>query len=155
MTRHAAHINAEATFLRAICLVVKSNRSNNDQRRQRSHSTVANFSRRPDAGVLSKSIPLFFIGRNRNGLWIAREAEGRAGGLFLSKQSALRFAQRRSAPIGCATMFLAEPIELDTENLGNPLARWIDMALGRLNQFMPAYPPAIPIREKYRKGHWQ
>jgi hypothetical protein len=60
--------------------------------------TIANFPRRPDAGVLSKSIPLFFIGRNRNSLWVAREAEGRTGGVFLLKQSALHFAQRKSAP---------------------------------------------------------
>ena len=52
-------------------------------------------------------------------------------------------------------MFLAEPIELDTENLGNPLARWLDGALSRMNEFIPAYPPAIPISEKHRKGDWQ
>jgi hypothetical protein len=155
MTRHAAHLNAEVPFLRAICLVVKSNRSKDGQSRQRAHGTIASFPRRPDADVLSKSIPLFFIGRNRNGLWIAREAEGRTGGVFLSKQSALHFAQRNSAPVGCATMFLAEPIELDTENLGNPLVRWLDAALNRMNEFIPAYPPAIPIREKHRKGDWQ
>jgi len=155
MTRHAAHLNAEAPVLRAICLVVKSHRSNSDQSRQRAYGTVANFPRRPDAGVLSKSIPLFFIGRNRNGLWIAREAEGRTGGVFLLKQSALHFAQRKSAPVGCATMFLAEPIELDTENLGNPLARWLDAMLSKMNEFIPAYPPAISIKEKQRKGDWQ
>jgi hypothetical protein len=129
VTRHAAHLSAEAPFLRAICLVVKSYRSNNDRSRQRAHGTVANFPRRPDAGVVSKSILLFFIGRNRNDLWIAREAEGRTGGVFLLKRSALHFAQRKSAPVGCATMFLAEPIELDTENPGNPWARWLDWAL--------------------------
>jgi hypothetical protein len=155
MIRHAAHLNAQAPFLRGICLVVKSHRPNNDRPRQRARGTIANFPRRPDAGVLSKSIPLFFIGRNRNGLWVAREAECRTGGIFLLKQSALHFAQRKSAPVGCATMFLAEPIELDTENLGNPLVRWLDAALSRLNQFIPAHPPAIPIREKHRKGDWQ
>ena len=86
MTR-AAHLNGEAPFLRAICLVVKSDRSNNDQPRQRAHGAIANFPRRPDADVLSRSILLFFIGRNRNGLWVAREAEGRTGGVFLLKQS--------------------------------------------------------------------
>jgi hypothetical protein len=155
MTRHAAHLNVEASSLRAICLVVKSHRSNNDQSRQRATGAVANFPGRPDAGVLSKSIPLFFIGRNRNGLWIVREAEGRTGGVFLLKQSALHFAQRKSAPVGCATMFLAEPIELYTENLGNPLVRRLDAALSRLNQFISAYLPAIPIREQHRKGDWQ
>jgi len=152
MTRHAAHLNAEAPFLRGICLVVKSHRPNKDGPRQRARGTVANFPGRPDAGVLSKSIPLFFIGRSRNGLWVAREAEGRTGGVFLLKRSALHFAQMKSAPVGCATMFLAEPIELDTENLGNPLVRWIDAALSRLNQFIPAYPPAIPIKEDIEKG---
>ena len=154
MTRHAAHLNAEAPFLRGICLVVKSHRPNNDRPRQRGRGTIANFPRRPDAGVLSKSIPLFFIGRNRNGLWVAREAEGHTGGVFLLKQSALHFAQRKSAPVGCATMFLAEPM-LDTENLGSPLVRWIDAALGRLSQFMPACPPAASVKEKYQKGDWR
>ena len=98
MTRHAAHLNAEAPFLRAICLVAKSHRSNNDRSRQRAHGTVANFPRRPDAGVVSKSITLFFIGRNRNGLWVAREAEGRTGGVFLLKQigAALRPKEKRA-----------------------------------------------------------
>ena len=105
--------------------------------------------------MLSKSIPLFFIGRSRNGLWIAREAEGRTGGVFLLKRSALRFAQENSAPVGCATMFLAHPIDLDTEDHGNPLVRWIDAALSRLNQFIPAYPPPIPIGQKNRKGDWR
>jgi len=155
MTRHTAHLNPELPLLRAICLVVKSHRSNNDQSRQRACGAVANFPRRPDAGVLSKSIPLFFIGRNRNGLWVAREAEGRIGGIFLLKQSALRFAQKHGAPVGCATMFLTESIELDTENSGNPLVKWIDAAFSKLHQIIPAYPPAVPIYQKSRKGDWQ
>jgi hypothetical protein len=154
MTRHV-HLNAEAPLLRGICVVVKSHRRDNHQPRQCTSGAIAKFPRRPDGSVLSKSIPLFFIGRSRNGLWVAREGEGRVGGMFLLKQIALHFAQRKSAPVGCATMLLAEPIELDTENLGNPLPRWIDTALGKLNQFIPAHPPAIPIREKYRKGDWQ
>jgi hypothetical protein len=31
---------------------------------------------RPDARVLHRAIPLFFIGRNKNGFWLAREARG-------------------------------------------------------------------------------
>lgn len=154
MTRHV-HANAEAPLLRGMCVVVKSHRATDDQPRQGAPGAIARFPHRPDGSVLSRSIPLFFIGRNRNGLWVAREGEGRVGGMFLLKQSALHFAQKRSAPAGCATMLLGEPIELDTENLGNPLMRWIDAALGRLNKFIPAFPPAIPIREKYRKGDWQ
>jgi hypothetical protein len=86
---------------------------------------------------------------------MAREAEGRIGGVFLLKQSALRFAQKHSAPVGCATMFLTESIELDTENSGNPLVKWIDAVLSKLNQIVPAYLPAVPIYQKSRKGNWQ
>jgi hypothetical protein len=76
---------------------------------------------RPDPGILSEVIPLFFIGRNEDGFWVAREAAGRAGGIFLRKQSALRFANRITQPGGCATMLLSEHFELDVENKGNPL----------------------------------
>jgi hypothetical protein len=76
---------------------------------------------RPDPGILSEAIPLFFIGRNKDGFWVARESEGRIGGIFLRKQSALRFANRSTQPGGCATMFLSERFELDVENKGNPL----------------------------------
>jgi hypothetical protein len=84
---------------------------------------------RPDAGVLHEAIPLFFIGRNKNGLWVAREAKGRAGGIFLFRESALHFAERSSAPIGCATMFLAERFELDVENEGNRMLGVVDAAI--------------------------
>jgi len=76
---------------------------------------------RPGPEILSEDLPLFFIGRNEDGFWVAREAEGRIGGIFLRKRSALRFAKRSVQPGGCATMFLSERFELDVENQGNPL----------------------------------
>jgi len=39
---------------------------------------IAELPERPDRTVLSDSIPLFFIGRDRNGFWVARESEGRS-----------------------------------------------------------------------------
>lgn len=88
-----------------------------------------------DPDVVSAAIPAFFIGRNRAGLWVAREAKGRAGGLFLFKSSAIDFANRRSAPERCALVFPAETFELDVENRGNPLvalaARWLDVVKRR------------------------
>ena len=74
-----------------------------------------------DPDVVSAAIPAFFIGRNGAGLWVAREANGRIGGLFLFKSSAVDFANRQSAPARCALVFPTEAIELDVENLGNPL----------------------------------
>jgi hypothetical protein len=74
-----------------------------------------------DPDVVSAAIPAFFIGRNRAGLWVAREARGRVGGLFLFKSSAIDFAHRQSRPQRCALVFPAETFELDITNRGNPL----------------------------------
>jgi len=84
-----------------------------------------------DPDVVSASIPAFFIGRNKAGLWVAREARGRIGGLFLFKSSAVDFANRQSAPARCALVFPRETFELDVENRGNPLIALVQRA-GRL-----------------------
>jgi hypothetical protein len=47
-------------------------------------SPAVNFLRRPDLSVLSEAIPLFYIAQNKLGFWVAREAEGRGGGVFFS-----------------------------------------------------------------------
>lgn len=83
-----------------------------------------------DPEVLSEIIPAFFIGRNRAGLWVARDAKGRAGGLFLLKSSAVAFARGRSA--GCALIFPTERFELDLPNEGNPLADHFGFTARRL-----------------------
>lgn len=75
-----------------------------------------------DPDVVSEGIPAFFIGRNKEGFWVAREVKGKIGGIFLLKNSALSFAKRNSWPAGCATIFPSERFELDLENNGNPLA---------------------------------
>jgi hypothetical protein len=74
-----------------------------------------------DPGILNASIPAFYIGRDADGFWLARDARGESGGAFLLKSSALAFAKRMSRPKGCATIFLYERFELDLENQGNPL----------------------------------
>jgi hypothetical protein len=89
--------------------------------RHRADSRQATALRPLDPDVVSAAIPAFFIGRNSAGLWVAREADGRMGGLFLFKSSAADFANRQSAPAPCALVFPAETFELDVENHGNPL----------------------------------
>ena len=74
-----------------------------------------------DPDVVSSAIPAFFIGRNGAGLWVAREANGRVGGIFLFKSSAIDFAHRQSRPQRCALVFPTETFELDITNRGNPL----------------------------------
>jgi hypothetical protein len=162
MAESASHLEADRPPLRGICLVVKSDRPAGDHNRgsirarsldrqqpSGTDATVAAFPRRPDRSVLSETIPFFFIGRNKRGLWIVREAEGRTGGIFVFKRSALRFAAKASAPIGYATMLLAERFDLDVENRGNPLAAWLDAALRHVTGLIPAYPPPIPIGRKH------
>jgi hypothetical protein len=89
---------------------------------QPASASATQLPRRPDASALSEAIPLFYIGCNKSGLWVVREAAGGSGGLFLFKQSAARFARRQSEPAGCAMMFLAEPFELDVDNQGSRFA---------------------------------
>jgi hypothetical protein len=111
---------------------------------------VIRFPPRPDPRVLSTSIPLFFIGRNKYGLWVVRAAEERAGGIFLLKRSALRFAAKKSAPAGCATMFLSERFELDVENQGSVLAAGLDAAIRIITAPVPPPAPVIASRKPPR-----
>jgi len=75
-----------------------------------------------DPGVVSAAIPAFFIGRNKDGFWVARDAKGQIGGIFLLESSALSFARKQSEPVGCATIFPSHRFELDLENRGNRFA---------------------------------
>ena len=84
-----------------------------------------------DPDVISDAIPAFFIGRNQAGLWVAREAHGRIGGLFLFKSSAVDFAHRHSKPVRCALVFPTETFELDIEDHGNPLIALVARFLRR------------------------
>ena len=74
-----------------------------------------------DPGIVNETIPAFFIGRNMEGFWVARDAKGQFGGIFLLENSAVSFARRNSGAAGCATIFPSEGFELDLENKGNPL----------------------------------
>jgi len=88
----------------------------------KSEQTAVNPFQRPGPEILNEAIPVVFIGRNRDGLWVARDAEGKFGGLFWLKESALCFAKRTAASTGCATVFAQGQFELDIENAGSPVA---------------------------------
>jgi hypothetical protein len=96
-------------------------------------STATTLFQPLDPGVLNESIPAFFIGRNADGFWLARDVKGQIGGIFLLESSALAFARRHAFPLGCATIFPAERFELDVENQGNPfvayLGPWMHLAM--------------------------
>jgi hypothetical protein len=105
----------------------------------RGSQTARKFPRRPHLNVLSETIPLFYICQNRHGFWVARDSEGRSGGLFLRKDAALRFARKNSEPVGCAMMLLAESIELDIENKGNRIAVPLGSVIDVVTQRAPTF----------------
>jgi hypothetical protein len=92
-------------------------------------ATIASQFQPIDPDIVSAAIPAFFIGRTWQGFWVAREVNGRIGGIFLFENSALSFARKNSEPKGCATIFPAERFELDIENRGNPLVGWFGSLL--------------------------
>jgi hypothetical protein len=133
----------------------------NNTKRGRSRQPTASggpmrLLQRPDLSVLSEAIPLFFIGQNKDGLWVARDADARIGGIFLLKHSAERFADRNALPWGCAKVFLDECLELDVENSGNPLAA----RLGAVRRFIsglaqqPATSTAKTAAAGWRRIAW-
>jgi hypothetical protein len=83
-----------------------------------------------DPDIVSEVIPAFFIGRNKEGFWVARDVNGRIGGIFLREGSALSFARMHSGAAGCATVYLSERFELDLENQGNPLVVQLASLIG-------------------------
>ncbi len=118
----------------------------------RQTGTVIEFPARPDFTVLGETIPLFYIGQNRRGFWVAREAEGRCGGVFLLRRSAVRFARKESAPDGCAMMFLNERIELDLENRGSRFAETVAAAMDLAAHRAPAVVAFVGMAvEEWRK----
>src|SRR3982074_946910 len=74
-----------------------------------------------DPGIVNEAIPAFFIGRNKEGFWVARDAKGKTGGLFLFRNSALSFARHNTQPTRGATLFPSHRFELDLDNNGNAL----------------------------------
>jgi hypothetical protein len=95
-----------------------------------------------DPGIVNDAIPAFFIGRNKEGFWVARDVKGQIGGIFLLENSALSFARKNSRPLGCATIFSPERFELDLENNGNPLVEhlgWLMRLTRRPRQRMAAF----------------
>jgi hypothetical protein len=98
-----------------------------------------------DSGIVNEAIPAFFIGRNMEGFWVARDAKGKIGGIFLLENSAVSFAKRNSRPAGCATIFPSERFELDLENDGNPFVE-------HLGSLMRLAARGLSVWRQYRKA---
>ena len=55
----------------------------------------------------------FIIGQDREGRWIVRATHGRAGGLFVSREAALDYAEFESNYRPGAVRLAAQPVELE------------------------------------------
>jgi hypothetical protein len=117
-----------------------------EQRKRLQPAKVTAQFRRLDPGIVNAEIPAFYIGRNTEGFWVARDVNGKIGGIFLLEHSALSFARKNSASSGCATIFPSERFELDLANSGNPLVAQIGW-LKRLAKSGRQRVPALI-------GHW-
>lgn len=100
-------------------------------------NSIVKFPSRSGLTFLSEAIPLFYIGQNRDGFWVARGAEGRNGGVFFFKASAIRFARNKSAPAGCALMFINAPVELDCDNEGSQIVEILHAAMDIARRRVP------------------
>jgi hypothetical protein len=99
--------------------------------------SVVKFPSRSELAFLNETIPLFYIGRNRDGFWVARDADGRSGGIFFFKASAVRFARAKTAPAGCALMFLNASFELDRDNEGSQAVEILGAAIALARRRVP------------------
>jgi len=56
---------------------------------------------------------IFLIGRNRGGHWVVRDKTGLCGGLFVSRDAALRFVRFENGNCPPAVVMVSGTLELD------------------------------------------
>ena len=57
--------------------------------------------------------PIFMIGRDRHGNWVVRDQKGTSGGLFVSREAALRYVRSESGYRPRALVVVSGNFELD------------------------------------------
>jgi hypothetical protein len=58
--------------------------------------------------------PIFMIGRDSRGNWVAQEQSGTRGGLFVDRAGALKFAKSENGNHPHAVVWVSGVLELDT-----------------------------------------
>jgi hypothetical protein len=58
--------------------------------------------------------PIFMIGRDSGGHWVAQEKDGLRGGLFISRAEAMKYAKFESGNYPHAVVMVSGNLELDT-----------------------------------------
>ena len=57
--------------------------------------------------------PVFMVGQNRRGNWVVRDQKGVCGGLFVSRDAALRFVRAENGYRPQAVVMVSGNLELD------------------------------------------
>jgi hypothetical protein len=57
--------------------------------------------------------PLFLVGKDSHGNWVARDQSGRCGGLFVGRDEALKFARAENGNRPQAIVMVDDVLELD------------------------------------------
>jgi hypothetical protein len=66
---------------------------------------------------------VFMVGQDRRGNWVVQEQKGMRGGLFVSREAALRYVRSENGFKPQAVVMVSGDIELDTTRNGGGLAR--------------------------------
>ena len=67
--------------------------------------------------------PVFMVGQNRRGNWVVRDQKGVCGGLFVSREAALRFIRAENGYRPQAVVMVSENLELDMSGSPSKLSR--------------------------------
>ena len=75
----------------------------------------------PDPDPSNQSeYPLFFIGQNSDGRWVARDQTGLRGGVFIDREKAFKFALFENGHRREAIVTVPGPLELNTGRSQKP-----------------------------------
>ena len=67
--------------------------------------------------------PVFMVGQNRRGNWVVRDQKGVCGGLFVSRDAALRFVRAENGYRPQAVVMVSGNLELDMTGGPGTLSR--------------------------------
>lgn len=79
--------------------------------------------------------PLFLVGKDSHGHWVARDQSGRRGGLFVDRAEALKFAMFENGNRPQAVIMVPGVLELDMSaepSTGRPSAHYAQVPLARV-----------------------
>jgi hypothetical protein len=93
-----------------------------------------------------QTAPLFLIGQNSRGQWIAQKQSGRCGGLFISQAAALKFALLENGNRREAVITVPGVLELEMGERTFALVHSADVAtVSAPRPVMPSRPAGQPV----------